>query len=101
MRLVTRQEIAAEFRMPLAYVALRMAELGVVPYPPSQKGRGYHLLYDAEEIVFALQKEREVRIAKREKRQPKAFKMPRQEENFFAMGWRQAKAILTPSSMPQ
>ena len=101
MRLITRQEIAIEFRMPLASVALRMAEIGVEPYQPHQKGRGHHLLYDAEEIIYALQNEREAKIAKRKKRKPTTFKKQRPEESLFSMGWGQAKALLTPSAPPQ
>lgn len=59
MRLLTRQEISKEFRMPLASVVSRMADLGVCPFAPPKNGRGHHVLYDANEIIMALKNERE------------------------------------------
>lgn len=99
MRLITRQEIAKEFRMPLSSVDSRMTSLGVLPYAPPQRGRGHHVLYDAEEINIALQNERETIHARQKKRPPRIKKKP--SVNIYEMSWAQAKEYLTPSSLRQ
>ena len=100
MRLITREEVAAEFRMPLASVVSRMAELRVEPYPPVKKGRGHHFLYDADEIAIALQNERETRVARKQKRQPR-IRPSRPGESIYTMGWSKAKLILTAGGHSQ
>lgn len=99
MRLITRQEIHEEFRFPIGTIDERMKELGVLPYPPSRRGRGHHLLYDAEEIVVALRNEREVKQAKKQKRVPRLHK--KNEGNIYEMGWKKASQILTVNSCAQ
>ncbi len=99
MRLVTRQEIHAEFRVPVGTVDARMKELGVVPYPPSRRGRGHHLLYDAEEIVVAMRNEREMKQAIKQKRAPRFHK--KIDGNIYEMGWKRARQVLTVNGCAQ
>lgn len=99
MRLLTRHEIAAEYRMPLSSVVSRMAELDVVPFAPAKRGRGHHVLYDAEEIDIALKNEREIKQAKKGKQKPKVRRKPVQ--NIYEMGWARAKEHLTQSTPTQ
>lgn len=101
MRLLTRQEIADEFRLPESGVDARMSELGVAPYPPAKRGRGYRMLYDAEEITVALKNERERKLAKKEKRRANTRTYAKPERSIFEMSWREAEAILTASGNPQ
>lgn len=92
MRLRTRQEIAEEFRIPPRGVDARMVALGCVPTRHAAKGRGYHVLYDADEVVRALENERETALAKIQKRRPKVRPAP---DDFYSMGWSKAKLLLT------
>ena len=93
MRLLTRQEIHKEFRIPLGSIDGRMEELGVPPYLPARHGRGYHLLYDADEIAVALREDREQRQNKR--LQPLSRRSRKQDsDNIYKMGWSKAKTIL-------
>ena len=100
MRLLTRQEISTEFRIPLDGVDSRMSELGVEAYAPVKKGRGYHVLYDADEIILALRNEREVKIAKKQKRVPR-LRHKNGIPDIFSMPWSQAEKLLTASSPRQ
>ena len=92
MRLLTRQEVHKEFRIPLGSIDGRMKELGVPPYLPARHGRGYHLLYDADEIAVALREDRERRQNKR--LQPLSRRSMKQESDIYKMGWSKARTIL-------
>lgn len=101
LRLLTRKEIHKEYRMPLSSVDSRMAELGVSPFAPSKIGRGYSVLYDANEIELAMKNERERTMAKKQKREPRILRPPPKGENIYDMPWSQAKERLTPSTPMQ
>ena len=92
MRLITRHEVSAEFRIPVSSVDERMGELKVIPYLPSKKGRGYHVLYDAEEIIEALKNERDRKQAIREKRRPRICR--RTTPDIFNLTWKEAQRVL-------
>ena len=98
MRLRTRDEIAEEFRLPKSGVDSRMAELGCLPTRHKPRGRGYSVLYDADEVVRALENEREKAAAKKQKRAP-IIKQPL--DDFWTGGWSKAKRLLTETSPVQ
>lgn len=50
MRLLTRQEIAEEFRVPANGVDTRMAELGVLPYPPPTEAAFLFLSHTSSQV---------------------------------------------------
>ncbi|MDL2315455.1 hypothetical protein LJC59_00030 [Desulfovibrio sp. OttesenSCG-928-A18] len=87
--------------MPLASVSSRMAELGVHPFSPAKTGRGHHVLYDADEISLALKNEREMQLAKRQKRQPRIRRKLLASDNIYNMPWSKAKALLTAGGLEQ
>jgi len=101
MRRITREEVATEFRIPLASVVSRMAELGVNPYLPQKRGRGHCHLYDANEIITALQDERERLIAKREKRPPRIRRASKSVFSLSRLPWKEAEKILTAQGAMQ
>ena len=100
MRLRTKKEIAEEFRIPTSGVDSRMAELGCLPTRHKPKGRGYHTLYDADEVARAILNERELAAAKKQRRHPVIKQAP---DEFWTMGWSKAMPrswVQSPSSPP-